>query len=285
MTGQEGLTPSSLRVPGRGVCMFHVGRSGSTVLASLLVKDGRFDWHGEIVMRRVIRPFDRRCRRLGELPEAPDAEAEAALTRKRGDELAVGWDEIYGSMLEQGSQRAGQILGFEVKFFHLALTRMPLAAFLAASEKVGFDRFIVLERRNLLRKVVSSLILRDYRIHTTTDPSGLPPRRVYLDVKREIIDRAPHALLDYLGELEAHFQELRPLLHDRPHLWLRYEDDVEADPVAGYRRVCEFLSLPPRDVSPDLQRVNPEPLCELIENFDEVGAFLRGSRFEWMLND
>ena len=48
--------------------------------------------------------------------------------------------------------------GFEAKFFHLDIFELELADFLQRLDTLGFERFIVLERKNTLLKVISSLI-------------------------------------------------------------------------------------------------------------------------------
>jgi hypothetical protein len=45
----------------------------------------------------------------------------------------------------------------EIKFFHLDHNGIPLGEFLEYLKTTGFTKFIVLERKNYLRKLVSSM--------------------------------------------------------------------------------------------------------------------------------
>jgi hypothetical protein len=73
------------------------------------------------------------------------------------------------------------------------------------------------------------------------------------------------------------------LLVGRDVLDLTYEDDVAADPVRAYRRICYFLGVKNEPVEIRYGRTTPQKLTEIIENFDEVKAALAGTEFEWML--
>jgi hypothetical protein len=64
-----------------------------------------------------------------------------------------------------------------------------------------------------------------------------------------------------------------------------YEEDVEEDPQRAYRRICRHLHLPVHESTVQKSRTNPYPLFDLIENFDVVRSLLRGTDYEWMLED
>ena len=69
-------------------------------------------------------------------------------------------------------------------------------------------------------------------------------------------------------------------------LRLSYEADIATDPTVGYRRICEFLNLTPQDdASVSYAPLNPFPLSSIITNFPEVRQTLRGTRYEWMLEE
>ena len=71
----------------------------------------------------------------------------------------------------------------------------------------------------------------------------------------------------------------------RGERWLHlvYEDDIEQSPKVAYEKVCEFLGVEAVEVECLYQRINTAPLSEIIENYDEVREYLRGTRYEAML--
>lgn len=232
--------------------MVHVGRSGSRVLASLLDQQPRVFWDGEIF------------------------EPDHRIWRPGRDPLSV---------LDRRRRLAGRRwYGFELKFFHARLVGVPFPELVEGLFERGFERFVVLRRRNTLRKVVSSIRLHaERRSHRRTGEATL--KRFALDVGDVRIDRDRKPLVDYLEDYERQFERLDALLAGREVLRLTYEEDIAADPTRAYRRCCEFLDLAPRPVSVTYGRTNPFPLEEILLNWSEVEEALRGGPFEWMLRD
>lgn len=230
--------------------MFHVGRSGSTVLADQLSQHPGLSWGNEL--------FDPKLHRL---------DAASALR-----------------LLDRRMARAGgRLFGFEVKFYHLAAAGLDAAGLLAALDQRGFGRFVLLRRRNLLRKVVSSLVARQSgRWHLPLDRAPeLRPVRIDLAATR--IDGTTAPLLAILARYEAGFRELAPWLRGREVLELHYEEDISGDPGSAYRRTAAFLGLPPHPAAVRLRPTTPWPLAAVVENFDELSAHLAGTPYEWML--
>ena len=245
------------------VVMFHVGRSGSGVLGGMLHQHSSIYWEGELYQRHVTaqeqatgRPFSR-----------GDHDQAIELLRKR-------------------MTRAGhRYFGCEVKFFHLDLFGMELEPYVKALDELEFTRFIILERKNHLRKIVSSVIAKETGSYHKVVSAESKLTSVRLDVERIVIDRTAKPLIEFLRDYAARFEQLRTLLKRRDVLSLTYEDDIMDDPRRAYERVCAFLNVPPVDPEPRYGRSNPYKLSELIINFDEVGAALVGTAYAWMLND
>lgn len=240
--------------------MFHVGRSGSTVLSDLLEQHGDVYWDGEVYEKRVFWDYH-----YAEVP--PD--------------LKVTAKDLIASRLKRSGRR---FYGFEVKFFHLDLAHQTLADFIDDLRRLEFRHFIVLRRENLLRKVVSSLIAhRERTFHVKGGPrTGV--RQIEIDPDRVYIDREEKPLLEFLDDFTARFEELDRLLGDENVLRLTFEEDVAPDPRRGYRQVCDFLGLEPREVDIRYGRTNPAPVREMITNVDAVRAALEGTSFDWMLD-
>jgi hypothetical protein len=151
-------------------------------------------------------------------------------------------------------------------------------------KRLGFDGWIVLKRRNLLRVVASALIGSEVgSYHYRSGGPAYPKRVIRLDPNRVYIDRQSRTLVQCLDEYTAHFQRLDALLAGTECLQLTYEEDIEQDPIVGFRRIAAYLGLPPApDPEVRLHKTNPYPLAEMIENLDEVRACLRGTPYAWM---
>jgi hypothetical protein len=252
----SGAVPARLDA---GVIVFHIGRSGSTVLANLLDQHPEVTWKGELLGR---------------------------LLRKRGrgqGPLARGDDPL--DRLARPFQRGPTpVVGAEVKPRHLRELELELHPFLERATAAGVDRFVVLRRRNLLRKVVSAAVgVQTGRYHL---PAGtrLPPARIAIDPDRVAIEYTERPLLEFLEGYERDFAELDRVLAGLPTLAMTYEDDVELDPFVGYRRLCEFLGLEPLPVEIRNERVNPWPIREIVEDVAPLEQALAGTRFAWMLD-
>ena len=245
------------------IAMFHIGRSGSTVLADLLRQHPRIHWEGELYQRFFH------------------------IWARQGKTLAAnGWPVDPIKLLRSRLKRAGRhYYGFEVKFFHLRLAQVALDHYLDQLTRMGFNYFIILERKNYLRTVVSSVVAHHTHIvhHSLATPPEL--NRIRLNVNMVQIDRDAKPLLAYLVDYQERFLTLKRLLHHACVLTLTYEDDIADDPYTGYRRVCTFLGLPPRPAAIRYGKTNPFKLSEILVNFDEVVRTLRGTRFEWMVHE
>lgn len=246
----------------RPVVMFHVGRSGSRVVGDLLDQHSAVTWEGEIYRKAM------RYRRKG----IPD---------KVKGEWPVDAEGLLAARLRECREAH---YGLEVKFQHLQRLGLGTGDFLALLERFGCRHLVVLRRENLLRKIVSSRVgatRGKYHMHRTPDA----PTRVRIDPERTPVDGVDRGLIEAIEMFEAQFAELERLLGSRAHLALTYERDVAADPRDAARKICGFLGIPEEPMVVKYARSNPFPLSAIIENFDEVRGCLRGTRFEWMLEE
>lgn len=269
-----GLVRSARRMLGRGnFVIFHVGRSGSTVLTSLINQHPRIYCDGELFHGY----YGAHHRRM---------EADGANTRFRWNTSSYFPSDPIGfvaSRVPYGGLRA--FYGFEAKFFHLRFNNLTLPAFLDAVQRLGFRYFVVLERRNSLRKVVSSVVAHGKRQFHVQSGQRVNLSRVVLDVNRVEIDSDSKPLLAYLEDYARNFEALRQLLAGHQMLWLTYEDDVLVNPLQAYNRCCDFFRLERGTPAVNLTRTNPFRLTEMLVNYDEVAAALAGTPFAWMLED
>ena len=125
--------------------------------------------------------------------------------------------------------------GFELKFFHLALFGVDLAAYIQNIRALGFSHFAVLKRENILRQIVSAMIIHE-RINTH-QPYGVKSilTPVYLDPQSIRIDRTVKSLKEHIAHYQQCFRDLENILKHDHVLSLSYEVDMEANPQHGYR--------------------------------------------------
>lgn len=243
------------------IAMFHIGRSGSTVLADLLDQHPRIFWDQEI-----YRPCEERLISSGR----------AGASVRSGQAIDI----LQSRLASVGKE----FYGFETKFFQIELTGVTLPAYVAQLRRVGITHFIILERKNYLRKVVSSVIRQAAQAHQARDQKSRLTR-VSLDVDHTAVDRSCRPLLAYLQHWQENFKQLEQLLSGAPLLYLTYEADIAPDPRLGYRRICDFIGVEPHEVEVRFGKTNPFKLSEILLNFNEVEAALAGTPFEWMLAD
>ncbi|MEO7837122.1 MAG: hypothetical protein ABIS21_05725 [Acidimicrobiales bacterium] len=248
----------SSRFRAGNVAMFHGGRSGSTVLGQMLAETRRVLWAGELYETPVAE---------GTLPVASDVDASIQYLRRH--------------MINAGSR----FYGFEVKFQQLRALQLAVPECVDRFGELGFEHFIVLRRRNSLRALVSvAVAAQDGRYHQSAGAASVL-RRTPIPIETTSRCGAPRSLIDRLRNREQNFSVLEQALVGRNVLQLTYEEDVNADPQLGYRRICSFLDIEPGDVPVRLGRTNPFPLRQMIENVDEVERALQGSPYQWMLED
>lgn len=262
----------------RGVALFHVGRSGSTVLGDLLDQNSALHWDGEIYEHA----FQRVERKTGPL-FLPSNTSPFELR-------AQPWSALLPSdALEYLRRRIAQtqkrVYGFEVKFFHLRFFGMSLVDYVEGLKGLGFDAFVILKRRNLLKMVVSSLVAAQRKQYHFRNAQGVQRRSIVLDPEKVANDREQKPLLEFFEKYEAMFALLEELLIGERMLELIYEDDLLEDPQHGHRKVCEFLKLECGQPTVNFVRSTPFSLREIVVNFDDVVRTLRDTPYAWMLDE
>jgi LPS sulfotransferase NodH len=228
--------------------MWHTGRCGSSVVADLVSRDGRIYWAGEILER----PSN----------EWSGLSGGEALHRCR-------------KAINRRRYEAGRSpFGFEMKLWHHDRLGLTAPDMYGLTTELGFGRHVVLERRNHLRQHVSGeLAMLTGRYHRR-EGSQASTATLTVDIERVIrgADR-----------YEQYHADLRAMLTG--HLYLTYEDDIEADPSAAYAKVMRHCGIEPGHVTTDMRRTTARPLEDVIENFAEVADRLNGTRHEWMLGE
>lgn len=244
--------------------MIHIGRSGSSVLSGLMRQHPRVFWDGEIYQKHL------------------NAHGFAL-----GNSVGLNADALPDLDLAAMLRRSGPLIyGFEVKPFHLDLFEISHGDFARSLAPAGVSHVVVLERRNHLAKIVSSVRAQGDGIYHLPADGRAAVQRAPAELGSGIsIDYTTGSLLEYLNRYASSFASIRSALSetDLPLLELTYEDHVEADPGIAYSKLCRHLNIPQRKPSVMLKRPTADSLASAIEDEDRVRQQLRGTEFEWML--
>ena len=247
------------------IAMFHIGRCGSTVLSSLLTQHRNIFWASEFYSS-VFKEWEQSNDGLEVVGEMP---ADAIDLLKRNMRKALH-----------------RYYGFEMKPFHHQLIKYTPESFLENLDKLGFTYYIHLDRKNRLRKIVSSLIAHgDKMSYHQEGKAKAKLKQVHINVDKVDIDFDSKSLLSYLADYDRQVVSVGQMLETKNCLNLTYEDDIQEDPRVGSRKICNFIGVKPKEVTVSLSRTNPFPVRNMIENIGEVEDALRGTEYEWMLND
>jgi len=245
--------------------MIHLGRCGSTVLGDLLNQHHRIYWASELYAP-ILNQWQTRNAEgkiVGQMPE------DAVDLLRKNMRLALH-----------------RYFGFEIKPFHFRLIGYSPESFLRHADSLGFTHFIFLNRKNRLRKILSSIVAHQdkslYHVGPNANTRLAPVSINHNDVR---IDSDAKPLVAYLSDYDQQMHTLKELLKGKTTLHLTYEEDIQADPRIAYSRICEFLDLQPAEVSINYSKTNPFPVREMIENIEEVEAALHGTAYSWMLDD
>lgn len=246
--------------------MIHLGRCGSTVLGNMLAENPSIFWAGEIY-EELFQEF----KKAGYEPHA----FQSLITNP------------VRTVIESRARlraRMATIYGFEIKPFHSELIDVPLDSLIQGLEREGFDHFIVLDRRNRLKKICSALLaLKTGRFSYGLDEK-IEMNTVYLEVESIEIEYSCKPLIELLKGYDQAFSDLSTYLENRNTLELFYEDDIENDPIHGYKKVCDFLGVEASTkVKVRNKKITNRPLSSVIRNFEEVQNYLKDTGYEWML--
>jgi hypothetical protein len=239
------------------VVIWHIGRCGSTVLSNLLNQHPAIQSENEI-----FQPF--------------------LLAKNRGETIPP-MDQVIADV---AARKTKAVQAAEVKFLECqqpeafgATMRQTLAAFLAR----GYSRFVVLNRANYLRRMVSHCVAGETRRFFVKVGDEAPLHRITMSVDSIRVGSQNRSLLDWFDVFEDGYRRLGVLLHGHPVCKVSYEEDIEQDPLVGYAKVCRFLGHEPLPARVGFRRTNPFRLADILHNYDEIADLLRPTPHAWML--
>lgn len=155
--------------------------------------------------------------------------------------------------------------------------KLPMGSIRAHPESLGLIedpalRFIRLRRANLLALLASRRLLATTRV----------PQSTHGSYGEATIRLEPEHCIKVFERIEEHDDYLDSLAGDRPTHHMVYEDLVAG---RGIDEVQSFLGVEPEPLTSVFERVRKRTLAETIENWDELEAGLRGTRYEAFLAD
>lgn len=254
--GINAMLPDKTR---KKVFMMHTGRVGSTVVADLLNQHPKVHWDGEIYPKR--RDYYKN-----------------SLTKDSIDFLKF-----------KMRQQRKPVYGFELKSANAQMTRpqsvnYDLKSFIRQIEKIGFEYFILIERKNYLRQYISLHKARESKIHHTLQDVKNYKKIVFDPKNCHWFHKTTH-LCEHFKYLDRFYENTAELLASKNRLHLIYEDDILPNPEAAYQKISDFLDLKPRKPEIRLKRTNPFSIEEMTDNYSAVAQALNATKYEWMLHD
>jgi|GEM_PF-1312520 len=237
--------------------MFHTGRSGSSVVADLLGRHPAIHWDGELFNYHVsawrASPKDR------------------LVETQRMIERRINYFNV-------------PYYGFEVLTSQLIAGNIELNRFMEALDTIGVDYYILLTRRNILRKIVSNLVARQRGRWRLGSDETARLTQIHVDINRVKL-ATTRPLVDHLRDIQTDYDTLQTVLSSRRCLQLVYEDDILNNPRDAVRKLCDFLDVHYLELAVRHARTTPQSLRQIIENYTEVECALSGTEFEWMLSE
>lgn len=239
--------------------MFHVGRCGSTVLANMLGDHSGVHWSKEIFTRFMSNQ---------------DQHGEKLVKRE---------------IRYHRSLRRSKIFGFETKYLpnqHLSevCVAMDIKGYIKLLKQLGFNKYIILHRKNYLRRAISAEIGKKNGYWHSKEPAK-NPTKVSINISSVKTGVTDEPLLDSFRRIDENYALLQDALKEEKTLFLNYEDHILTDPNIAYEKVCDFLGLKNEHPSIRLKRINPFNYDEVLVNFEELEKLLIDTEYEWMLED
>ena len=229
-------------------CIWHSGRCGSSVLTSMLTQHPNIFCAGEL-----LETYSNQYIEVSDKSKAWS-----------GGKLRIARNALRGGR---------KTSGFEMKVWHLVRLGVSVTQAMQFVNQIGYNKHIVLERKNYLRAMASGHVLKKTSTSHIGSKSQAQLNQVHIDSE---------TLFPRLETFSNFYSDVKALLGD-DCLWLYYEDDIHKDPKVACNKVTDYLNVNRQDPNIRLGITNPYPLNEIISNYDEISTMLKDTNYEWML--
>lgn len=241
-----------------GLTIWHVGRCGSSVLGQCLNQHSQLQWDNEVFNKWM--PNKR-----NDLP-IPDLQKEISAIKSR---------------------KLKTYQAIDVKLLtsqHPTIFNLSAPQLHAILSKNGYKYHILLERQNILRRMVShcaALFKYTYHIATSSSKPNLQP--FFMPTDEIKVGAEINSLIGWIEKISNENIIFKNYMNKHVNsLCLTYEESIEQDPFIGYKKICDLLSLEVEPSKVLLQRTNPFPLRDLLINYKEIKNILVNTKHEWM---
>ena len=176
----------------------------------------------------------------------------------------------------------------EVKFLeaqHLSVYNCSLPDLINKFIEIGFDRFIILERKNYLKRMISHCVGQQTNLYHLKNGNKPQLHSIKMDIGNIKIGKGTNTLIDWFRIIKKDYGNLRSYLINTEFIEFKFEEDIQTDVRIAYDKVCSFLNIENHEVEIPFVRTNPFDIKDILINFEEVDNKLTDIEFSWMLRE
>ncbi len=239
-----------------GVVMMHIGRCGSTVLSRMLDQNPAIKFEGEIFLK-----IFESCN-----PDIPTL------------------DSFIDNVKQKNPNSLIQLVNIKfLKNQHPSIYNLSIEDMINVFKRKGFDRFIILERKNYLRRMISHCVAQQTNVFFIDNNNNPTLNRINLNINEIKVGNKIYSLLEWFKIFEDGYSDLKRILKNDNYKYLAYEDDIESDPYYAYNQICDYLNISHHKVTCPFNKTNSFPLKDILINYEEVYSLISQTKYKWML--
>jgi len=233
------------------VTMFHIGRCGSTVVGMLLNQHPEIRWGGEIF---------------------------ASLKRKYGRNSWV-WEDPLRMIRLRTNIHVCRVFGAEIKRKHFEDVNMEVNTIVNKLEKIGYKKYILLRRKNYLKREVSRLVgseMKKWNFEEDVEPPTVSIPVESINGKN---------IINHFREIDEFYEKVEKNISDKKLLKINYEEDIKESPKLAFEKIAGWLNLRKVETKVATKKINKKPIKKRISNFEEVRKALDKTKYKWMAQE
>lgn len=269
------IKSSVISLPFQIIPILHLGRSGSTHFEHLVKNTFNFLSISELGHRERSTPF------LPSNLSWNNFFGDDVFTMLQYSIIRTIEVDYWMALSESRTSWSGPGIIFEYKptIFSDAFHSLH-GAFFQDLIRVGIKKVIVIERRSVLRRILSNIIASKTAIYHRTKnciDQSIVFDRFYLDVNNifddGLIPGVAHTLVECQALNDLFFQKTKMEFYSNGFevLWLTYEDDIASDESMLINKVSSFIDVAPCHVPTSLfVKTGRDNIAEILINSDEV---------------